>query len=138
MKMLKILIIFCATLTLSIVYAPQPIAPLLSNYFHVNLHQISWIISVTLIPLAIAPLVYGYLLEIFSLKKILVVSLFLCSIFGIIGNLNDNFYFFLFLRFLQALCIPVVQSAPAPHAVDRAERHGHPSLFQRLHDWLRR
>ncbi|EEP3469074.1 MFS transporter, partial [Campylobacter coli] len=52
--MLKILIIFCATLTLSIVYAPQPIAPLLSNYFHVNLHQISWIISVTLIPLAIA------------------------------------------------------------------------------------
>lgn len=69
MKMLKILIIFCATLTLSIVYAPQPIAPLLSNYFHVNLHQISWIISVTLIPLAVAPLVYGYLLEIFSLKK---------------------------------------------------------------------
>ncbi|MEE6530739.1 MFS transporter, partial [Campylobacter coli] len=36
------------------------------------MHQISWIISVTLIPLAIAPLVYGYLLEIFSLKKILV------------------------------------------------------------------
>lgn len=65
MKMLKILIVFCATLTLSIVYAPQPIAPLLSNYFHVKLHQISWIISVTLIPLAVAPLVYGYLLEIF-------------------------------------------------------------------------
>ena len=109
--MLKILIIFCATLTLSIVYAPQPIAPLLSNYFHVNLHQISWIISVTLIPLAIAPLVYGYLLEIFSLKKILVVSLFLCSIFGIIGNLNDNFYFFLILLFLQALCIPAILTA---------------------------
>ena len=31
-----------------------------------------------------------------------------------------------------------VKAAPAPHAVDRAERHGHPSLFQRLHDWLRR
>ena len=39
---------------------------------------------------------------------------------------------------VKAAPAPVVQSAPAPHAVDRAERHGHPSLFQRLHDWLRR
>ncbi|EGK7562426.1 MFS transporter [Campylobacter coli] len=109
--MLKILIIFCAILTLAIVYAPQPITPLLSDYFHVNLHQISWIISVTLIPLAIAPLLYGYLLEIFSLKKILIVSLFLCSVFSIIGNLNDNFYFFLFFRLLQAICIPAILTA---------------------------
>lgn len=69
MKILKILIIFCALLTLAIVYAPQPITPLLSNYFNVSLHQISWVISITLIPLAVAPLIYGYLLEIFSLKK---------------------------------------------------------------------
>ena len=39
---------------------------------------------------------------------------------------------------LKAAPAPAVQSAPAPHAVDRAERHSHPSLFQRLHDWLRR
>lgn len=39
---------------------------------------------------------------------------------------------------VKAAPAPAVQSTPAPHAVDRAERHGHPSLFQRLHDWLRR
>ena len=39
---------------------------------------------------------------------------------------------------VKAAPAPAVQSAPAPHAVDRAERNGHPSLFQRLHDWLRR
>ena len=39
---------------------------------------------------------------------------------------------------VKAVPAPAVQSAPAPHAVDRAERHGHPSLFRRLHDWLRR
>ena len=39
---------------------------------------------------------------------------------------------------VKAAPAPAVQSAPAPHAVDRAERHSHPSLFQRLHDWLRR
>ena len=39
---------------------------------------------------------------------------------------------------VKAAPAPAVQSAPAPHDVDRAERHGHPSLFQRLHDWLRR
>lgn len=86
MKMLKILIIFCATLTLSIVYAPQPIAPLLSNYFHVNLHQISWIISVTLIPLAVAPLVYGYLLEIFFLKENLLFHCFYVLFLVLLGT----------------------------------------------------
>lgn len=111
MKILKILIIFCALLTLAIVYAPQPITPLLSNYFNVSLHQISWVISITLIPLAVAPLIYGYLLEIFSLKKILIFSLFMCAFFGIIGNLSNNFYFFLFFRFLQALCIPAILTA---------------------------
>lgn len=111
MKILKILIIFCAILTLAIVYAPQPITPLLSNYFNVSLHQISWIISITLIPLAIAPLFYGYLLEIFSLKKILVLSLFFCALFGIISTLSNDFYFFLFFRFLQALCIPAILTA---------------------------
>lgn len=39
---------------------------------------------------------------------------------------------------VKAAPAPAVQSAPAPHDVDCAERHGHPSLFQRLHDWLRR
>ena len=39
---------------------------------------------------------------------------------------------------VKAAPVPAVQSAPVPHTVDRAERHGHPSLFQRLHDWLRR
>ena len=39
---------------------------------------------------------------------------------------------------VKAAPAPAVQSTPIPHAVDRTERHGHPSLFQRLHDWLRR
>ena len=39
---------------------------------------------------------------------------------------------------VKAAPAPAVQSAPIPRAVDRTERHGHPSLFQRLHDWLRR
>ena len=42
------------------------------------------------------------------------------------------------LATVKAAPAPAVQSAPAPHVVDRAERHGHSSLFQRLHDWLRR
>ena len=39
---------------------------------------------------------------------------------------------------VKAAPAPAAQGAPTSHAVDRAERHGHPSLFQRLHDWLRR
>ena len=33
---------------------------------------------------------------------------------------------------------PAAQSTPAPLHAARAERHGHPNLLQRLHDWFRR
>lgn len=108
MKVLKFCIIFTAILTLALVYMPQPISPLLSQYFDIGLQEVSWIIGVTLIPLAIAPLFYGYLLEIFSLKKLLIISLFCCAFFGIVSTLSDEFYFFLFFRILQALCIPAI------------------------------
>ena len=63
MKALKIPTIFTAILTLALTYAPQPLAPALAKYFKTNLYEISWVMSVTLIPLAFAPIVYGYLLE---------------------------------------------------------------------------
>ena len=34
--------------------------------------------------------------------------------------------------------VPAAQSTPAPVHAARAERHGHPNLLQRLHDWFRR
>ncbi|KAA6225239.1 MULTISPECIES: MFS transporter [unclassified Campylobacter] len=108
MKALQLLIIFTAMLTLALLYAPQPLMPLLASYFNVNLNQISWIMSIALIPLAISPLIYGYLLENFSLKKILIVSLFACAILQILGSLVLNFYIFLSLRFIQALFIPAI------------------------------
>lgn len=111
MNPLKILIIFTAILDTSLVYAPQPLAPVLSQYFKVSLHEISWVMSITLIPLAFAPILYGYLLEKFSLKKILIFSLFFCALFQMIANSSDDFYFFLAFRFLQALCIPAILTA---------------------------
>ncbi len=111
MNALKILIIFTAILTLALTYAPQPLAPTLSSCFKVSLHEISWVMSLTLLPLAFAPVIYGYLLEKFSLKKILCASLFFCALFQMIANSSDDFYFFLSFRFLQALCIPAVLTA---------------------------
>lgn len=108
MNFIKTVIIFTAILTLALLYAPQPIAPNLAIYFNVSLSEISWVLSVSLIPLAIAPLLYGYLLEKFSLKRILIFSLLACAIFQIIANLSSNFYFFLSFRFLQSLCIPAI------------------------------
>ncbi len=111
MFFLKSLIIFTAILTLALLYAPQPMFANLATYFNVSLHEISWIVSISLIPLALAPLLYGYLLEKFSLKKILIFSLFACAIFQIIANLIPDFYFFLSFRFLQSLCIPAILTA---------------------------
>jgi len=111
MKALEILIILTAILVLAMLYAPQPLAPLMANFFGVSTYKISWVMTLALTPLAIAPIFYGYLLEKFSLKKILVFSLFFCSILQILASLSTNFYIFLSLRTLQALFIPAVLTA---------------------------
>ncbi|TEY04597.1 MFS transporter [Campylobacter sp. US33a] len=106
--MLKILTIFSAALTLAMLYAPQPLLPLFAQYFNISLNKVSLIISFALIPLAFAPLIYGYLLEKFSSKYILITSLFACGILQIFCTFAKDFELFLFLRILQALCFPAI------------------------------
>ncbi|PAF41728.1 MFS transporter [Helicobacter sp. 11S03491-1] len=101
-------VLYATIITLSLVYAPQPLAPLLGDYFHISAHNASSIISLTLLPMAFAPTLYGYLLEKFSPKKILILSMFSCGILQFLSTMSDVFYIFLFLRGLQSLFFPAI------------------------------
>ncbi len=101
-------IIFVAIATLSLVYAPQPLSPLLATYFGVSTHLATLLVSLTLLPMAIAPILYGYLLEKFSAKLLLIASTFICAILQILSTFADSFSLFLSIRLLQSIFFPAI------------------------------
>ena len=50
-------------LVFSTLYVPQPILPLLAEEFSVSGSEVSLLISLTLFPLGLTPIIYGYLID---------------------------------------------------------------------------
>ena len=57
------IIIYNIIVVLSIMYATQPLQPILAEEFHVSMTQSSLFTAIILLCLAIAPIFYGYILE---------------------------------------------------------------------------
>lgn len=109
MKNLKLLtIIYISIITLSLMYITQPLQPLFAREFDVPLAKASLLTSAILLPLALAPIFYGYLLEKSSSKRLLLFSLTSLGALQIALAFVDSYEPFLTIRFLQALFIPAV------------------------------
>ena len=96
----KVSVVYIAIITLSSVYIPQPILPLLALEFNTTAQNASAITSITLLPMAFAPLFYGYFLENHQPKLILSFSLFVAGIFQILLAWCESLETFLLLRFI--------------------------------------
>ena len=64
-------VIFITVLTLSALYAPQPLLPVLAKQFMVSRDLAATLTTVAFLPLSIAPLLYGYILESFTPRQML-------------------------------------------------------------------
>lgn len=104
----KVSVIYIAIITLSSIYIPQPILPLLALEFNTTAQNASAITSITLLPMAFAPLFYGYFLENHQPKLILSLSLFVAGIFQILLAWCESLETFLLLRFIQSLFFPAI------------------------------
>ena len=104
-------IIFTTVFTFSAIYAPQPLLNVLGAEFSVDKATASLLITVTLLPLGLAPILYGLLLESISSKKLmcLAVGLLCVSELGIF--LARTFTVLLALRLLQGVLIPAILTA---------------------------
>ncbi len=102
----KFLIYLCAALALCVMYAPQPIAPIFENEFGFSKIQTSLFTTSVMLPLAISSVFYGYILEKFSIKKILVVALFFLGICQILFASFNSYFVMLNLRGIEGLFIP--------------------------------
>jgi len=100
---------FCA------LYAPQPILPRLADAFAVSPASAALLITVTLAPLGLAPIIYGYLLEAVPARSLLlwaVAGLALCQIaFALVGVLELGFAWLVAVRALQGLLFPAIFTA---------------------------
>jgi len=107
--LLTTFVAFCA------LYAPQPILPRLADAFAVSPASAALLITVTLVPLGLAPIVYGYLLEAVPARSLLlwaVGGLALCQIaFALVGTFGLGFAWLVAVRLLQGLLFPAIFTA---------------------------
>lgn len=89
-------------------YTPQPILPLLAAEFGVRPADSALLITVTLAPLGLAPIVYGYFLQAIPARSMLRWAVFLLIINQLAFFAADEFWHLLALRFVQGLLMPAI------------------------------
>lgn len=107
-KYLIYIIIFTTVMTFSSLYAPQPIQPLIAQEFNITMEQASLLTTICMVPLAIAPVFYGYVLEAVCAKTVLIVSLGFLGFCQFLFFFSNDFYLLLIIRFFEGCAIPAV------------------------------
>lgn len=109
MKKIDFFIMYCcAGLVMCLLYAPQPIAPILENELQISQVKSGLFITSAMLPLAFASIFYGYILEKVSIRKILSFAFSFLGITQIIFGFNSDYFVLLNIRGLQGLFLPVV------------------------------
>jgi len=99
-------ILTAAALSVFVLYAPQPLLPIFAHLYGLSEASAGLLMTVTMLPLAIAPLSYGYLLSFVQPVQVLRCSLLLLALLTCMTGLAQNFPQLLAVRFIQGLIIP--------------------------------
>ncbi len=95
-------------LVISALYAPQPLLPELCKEFAVSREGAAALTTVAFVPLGLAPLFYGYLLETVSPLRITRIALLLLVISEVIFALAPNYTLLILVRIGQGVLIPAL------------------------------
>ncbi|TLP40764.1 MFS transporter [Arcobacter arenosus] len=102
------IIIYTITILLSVMYATQPLQPLLSKEFDVSIVKASSFTAVIMLFLAISPIFYGYILESVKIKTVLMIASSILLITNLILGFVNNYELFLTIRTIEAIVIPAI------------------------------
>ncbi|MDR3346574.1 MAG: MFS transporter, partial [Campylobacteraceae bacterium] len=111
MKNQIIILYICTIFILFTLYAAQPIQPLFKDEFALSNFQSVIFTSVIMFPLGIAPILYGYILETVSTRKMLRFSLLSLGVLEIIFSLGNSYALLLSVRALQGFLIPAAMTS---------------------------
>lgn len=113
-------VLFTTLLAYAALYVPQPILPLLAAEFGVPETDAALLISVTMIPLGFAPVLYGLLTERVSTKALLRVAVGFLAITELLLGIASDFWFLVALRFAQGLLLPAIFTSLITYASSTA------------------
>jgi YNFM family putative membrane transporter len=114
-------------------YAAQPIQPLFQSALELNKFQASIFTTAIMLPLGIAPIAYGYILETFSAKRMLQVAVVALGLFEIAFALSDEYVVLLSLRGLQGLLIPAILTSLMSYI---SARSAHANIQQAISTYI--
>ncbi len=105
------IIIYSIIIILSVMYATQPLQPLLAQKFDISIVKASQFTAIIMFFLAISPIVYGYILEKVCAKKMLSIASFILLITNIFLAMSSTYEAFFTFRLIEALVIPAILTA---------------------------
>ena len=105
------IILISTVLTISALYVPQPLLPVLAEQFSVSREMVALLTTIVFIPLSLAPLIYGYLLEAVPAKRILRIAMLLLGLSSLALAFIDSYSWMLGWRLFQGLLIPALLTA---------------------------
>jgi len=112
-------VLYITTFIFTIIYAPQPLFAAIHAAFPVGEATISLLISVIMLSLGVAPLLYGALLSSISTCRLLQISMFLLAITGLPIFFAHSFPMMLVARLGQGLLVPAVLTSLMAHISSR-------------------
>jgi YNFM family putative membrane transporter len=107
-----------------VLYAPQPLLPSLAATFGVTKAHAGLLMTATMLPMSIAPLSYGYLLESLSAAKLLRAAMLLLAVTAAAFAGSASFQMLLVVRFLQGVLLPAALTSIMTYLSATAPRDG--------------
>ncbi len=98
----------CTIFTICTLYAAQPIQPLFESEFALSRFQAAIFTTAIMLPLGIAPIFYGFLLETISAKVMLRRAVLTLGILEIVFSLSNHYMVLINLRAIQGFLIPAI------------------------------
>ena len=95
----------------STLYLPQPLLPLIAKTFSVSAADATLLVSVTMLPLGIVPIFFGFFLQSISARSMLRHATLLLAISSLLFLFAEEFWQLLVLRALQGLLLPAIFTA---------------------------
>ena len=103
--------LIATVIAFSTLYIPQPMLPLLAQEFGVSAGEAGLLMTLAMLPLAVAPVLYGYFLQAIPARLMLQVALSLLALNQVCFMFATEFWHLLGLRLLQGLLLPAIFTA---------------------------
>ncbi|MCB1786545.1 MAG: MFS transporter [Chromatiaceae bacterium] len=105
------IVVYCTIVGFAVLYATQPLLPLLATQWGRPIGDTALLTTATMVPLALGPLLYGYVLEHVSTKHMLTAGFTVLSIAQFAISLGPDYPLFFVLRTLEGMMLPAIFTA---------------------------